>query len=142
MPANSLPARADTPAPAAATGETLSFEAAMERLERIVEQMENARLPLEELIRGYEEGTQLIRVCSERLSAAEQRIEIITRDAAGQPRASEYAPPAATAGAHAPAVAASTKPGPEPKAAPEAAPAPPSPSLSRSSKHTNEVSLF
>ena len=48
--------------------------------------MENSRLPLEELIRCYEEGTKLIAVCSERLSAAEQRIEIITRDAAGQRR--------------------------------------------------------
>ncbi len=66
-----------------------SFESAMERLETIVEQMENSRLPLEELIRCYEEGTRLIKVCSERLSAAEQRIEIITRDAAGQPRVVE-----------------------------------------------------
>jgi exodeoxyribonuclease VII small subunit len=110
----------------------------MERLEVIVEQMENARLPLEELIRGYEEGTRLIRVCSERLSAAEQRIEIITRDAAGQPRVSEYAPPAAAA-AVAPASAAKAarelKPVPEP---PLVAPA-----VSRSSSKTpNEVSLF
>jgi exodeoxyribonuclease VII small subunit len=146
MPANTLAARSAEPSPAAAaaataaTGEALSFEAAMERLERIVEQMENARLPLEELIRSYEEGTGLIRVCSERLSAAEQRIEIITRDAAGQARVSEYAPPAASAAANAPAPAATPKPAPEPKVAAEAAP--PIPSLSRSSKNTNEVSLF
>ena len=112
----------------------------MERLEGIVEQMENARLPLEELIRGYEEGTRLIRVCSERLSAAEQRIEIITRDAAGQPRVAEYPPPAANAAANVPAAAAAVpKAAPEPKAAAAAVPVPP---ISRSSKHTNEVSLF
>ena len=73
------------PSNAAADPAPPSFESAMERLEAVVEQMENSKLPLEELIRCYEEGTQLIKVCSERLSAAEQRIEIITRDAAGQP---------------------------------------------------------
>jgi exodeoxyribonuclease VII small subunit len=131
------------PAPLAgpsAAGETLSFEAAMERLEAIVEQMENARLPLEELIRSYEEGTRLIRVCSERLSAAEQRIEIITRDAAGQPRVAEYVPAASSAAATVPAASAAPKPPREPKTAPEA-PVPAAP-VSRSPKTPNEVSLF
>jgi exodeoxyribonuclease VII small subunit len=108
----------------------------MERLEAIVEQMENARLPLEELIRSYEEGTRLIRVCSERLSAAEQRIEIITRDAAGQPRATEYAPAAANASS----AAGAPVPPPAPKPAAQA-PAPAAP-VSRSPKIPNEVSLF
>ena len=106
----------------------------MERLEAIVEQMENARLPLEELIRSYEEGTRLIKVCSERLSFAEQRIEIIARDAAGQPRVSEYPPPPSPA--FSPAATLKSPP----KAGSEAStPAPPA---SRPSKITNEVSLF
>jgi exodeoxyribonuclease VII small subunit len=106
----------------------------MERLEVIVEQMENARLPLEELIRSYEEGTRLIRVCSERLSAAEQRIEIITRDAAGQPRVSEYGPVAGAAAAALPPPKPLTKAGAEPSA--------PMASTSRPPKTPNEVSLF
>ena len=102
----------------------------MERLEGLVEQMENSKLPLEELIRCYEEGTRLIKVCGERLSVAEQRIETITRDAAGQPKVSEYPPP--TAGLPA---------APPPKAAKETRPVPDAPPA-RSSKNPNEVSLF
>ena len=60
----------------------LSFEAAMERLEQIVEQMESSKLPLEDLLARYEEGTKLIAICNRRLEAAENRIETLTRDAA------------------------------------------------------------
>lgn len=59
----------------------VTFEAAMERLERIVQQMESAQMPLDELLERYEEGTQLVSVCQEKLKAAEQRIEIVTRKA-------------------------------------------------------------
>ena len=103
----------------------------MERLETLVEQMENARLPLEELIRSYEEGIRLVRVCNERLSAAEQRIEIITRDAAGQAQASEF-----------PAAAAASKPpsAREARNAPDNSPA--ATPAARPTKNPNEVSLF
>ena len=55
----------------------LSFEAAMERLEQIVSEMESSKLPLAELLLRYEEGTKLIAVCNEHLGAAENRIEIL-----------------------------------------------------------------
>jgi len=64
------------------TGKTEpTFESALERLEQIVEEMEGDRLPLEELLGRYEEGTRLVKVCQERLNTAEKRIEIITRNA-------------------------------------------------------------
>lgn len=62
-----------------------SFEDAMERLETIVHQMEAGELPLEEMLQRYEEGTRLVKLCTSRLSAAEQRIEVIARNAAGEP---------------------------------------------------------
>ena len=62
-----------------------NFEQAMQRLEKIVEEMESGELPLEELILRYEEGMKLAKVCQERLASAEQRIEIITRNSAGKP---------------------------------------------------------
>jgi exodeoxyribonuclease VII small subunit len=62
----------------------LDFEAAMDRLEKIVEQMESGKLRLEELIVRYEEGMKLVKVCQERLTSAEQRIEIITRNHTGK----------------------------------------------------------
>ncbi len=74
-----------------------NFEQAMKRLEEIVEQMESGDLPLEDLIVRYEEGMKLVRVCQERLASAEKRIEIITRNSAGQPVVQEFEPAAAAA---------------------------------------------
>ena len=53
----------------------------MERLEKIVNEMESSKLPLEELLVRYEEGIRLIAVCNERLANAENRIETLTRNA-------------------------------------------------------------
>ncbi len=64
----------------------------MERLEHIVEEMESDKLPLEDLLKRYEEGVKLARVCEEKLKSAEQRIEIITRNAAGAPQIEEFEP--------------------------------------------------
>ena len=60
-----------------------SIEQAMERLEKLVGEMESGKLPLDKLIISYEEGVKLVRLCQEKLDAAEQRIQIIARDAAG-----------------------------------------------------------
>jgi exodeoxyribonuclease VII small subunit len=61
-----------------------SFEIAMGRLESIVEEMESGKMPLEDLLVRYEEGMKLVKVCQERLTRAEEKIEIITRDHAGK----------------------------------------------------------
>ena len=70
----------------------LNFEGAMDRLEKIVEQMESGKLPLEDLIVRYEEGMKLVKVCQERLANAEQKIEIIARNSAGKPVVKEFEP--------------------------------------------------
>jgi exodeoxyribonuclease VII small subunit len=62
----------------------LNFEGAMDRLEKIVEQMESGKLLLEDLIVRYEEGMNLVKICQERLANAEQKIEIIARNSAGK----------------------------------------------------------
>lgn len=69
-----------------------NFEGAMDRLEKIVEQMESGKMMLEELIVRYEEGMKLVKVCQERLASAEQRIEIITRNHAGKPVVKDFEP--------------------------------------------------
>src|ERR1041385_6089638 len=71
-----------------------NFEQAMKRLEEIVEKMESGDLPLEDLIVRYEEGMKLVKICQERLAAAEKRIEIITRNSAGQPVVKKFEPAA------------------------------------------------
>ena len=70
----------------------LNFEGAMNRLGKIVEQMESGKLPLEDLIVRYEEGMNLVKICRERLATAEQKIEIITRDSAGKAVVQEFEP--------------------------------------------------
>ena len=74
-----------------------NFEKAMDRLEAIVEQMETGKLPLEDLIVRYEEGMNLVKVCQERLTNAEQKIEIIARNNAGKPVVKNFEPAAESA---------------------------------------------
>ena len=70
----------------------LNFEGAMDRLEKIVEQMESGKLPLEDLIVRYEEGMNLVKICQERLTNAEQKIEVIARNSAGKTIVKEFEP--------------------------------------------------
>src|SRR5262249_4658828 len=72
----------------------MNFEKAMVRLEAIVEQMESGKLPLEDLIVSYEEGMNLVKVCQDRLTRDEQKIEIIARNSAGKPVVKDFEPAA------------------------------------------------
>jgi exodeoxyribonuclease VII small subunit len=53
----------------------LSFEAALTKLETIVDSMEQGEVPLAELLAKYEEGSKLLKVCEGRLKEAELKIE-------------------------------------------------------------------
>ena len=53
----------------------LSFEAALTKLEAIVDLMEQGEVPLAELLARYEEGSKLLKVCEGRLKDAELKIE-------------------------------------------------------------------
>ena len=53
----------------------LSFEAALGRLETIVDSMESGEVPLAELLAKYEEGSKLLKACEGRLKEAELKIE-------------------------------------------------------------------
>jgi exodeoxyribonuclease VII small subunit len=60
-----------------------SFEQAIQRLEKIVADMESAELPLEDVLKKYEEGTRLVRFCAAKLDEAEKKIELLTKKADG-----------------------------------------------------------
>lgn len=53
----------------------LSFEESIQRLSKIVDQLEGGELPLEESLALFEEGIKLTRQSQARLDAAERRIE-------------------------------------------------------------------
>lgn len=62
-----------------------NFEASLTSLERIVRELERGDLPLEQSLELFEQGVRLSRECQERLNQAERRIEVLMRDAKGQP---------------------------------------------------------
>ena len=61
-----------------------SFEASLEALEQIVQELERGDLPLEKSLELFERGIGLSRQCQERLNQAERRIEILLRDNQGR----------------------------------------------------------
>ena len=64
----------------------LSFEAALKRLEAIVQRLESGEASLDESIELYAEGDRLRSQCEARLQAAQARIEKITLGPDGTPR--------------------------------------------------------
>lgn len=61
-----------------------SFEKNVEKLDAIVQQLEDADLPLEKALRLYEEGMKLSEVCQKQLQEAEGRIQILMKKTGGK----------------------------------------------------------
>jgi len=62
----------------------LSFEQAIEQLEQLIEKIESGEVGLEESLKHYEQGTELIKRCRSILDSAEQRISELTESESGQ----------------------------------------------------------
>lgn len=62
----------------------LSYEAALERLETVVAEMEGGDLALEKLINHYEQGMRLRRVCLDKLAEAEVKIKALEESLEGE----------------------------------------------------------
>ena len=60
------------------SAEPLSFEQSLIELERLVRELEEGRLGLEESLARYEQGVGLVRQCYARLRAAEQKILLLS----------------------------------------------------------------
>ena len=55
----------------------ISFEQALQRLEEIADSLENGDFSLEESIKLYEEGVNLIKLCNSKLEGVESSIKIL-----------------------------------------------------------------
>ncbi len=55
----------------------MTFEQAMSRLEQIVKALEGGNVPLEDLISLFDEGTKLVKLCTERLDKAEEKVKLL-----------------------------------------------------------------
>ena len=74
-----------TATPAATTANEVPFEAAIERLEQVVEELEGSSLTLEESLARYEEGVSLSRRLTHTLDQAEKRIEKLVAGTGDEP---------------------------------------------------------
>jgi len=57
-----------------------NYEEAITELESIVRQMESENLPLEASLTAYQRGAELLKVCQQSLTDAEQQVRIITEE--------------------------------------------------------------
>ncbi len=59
--------------------EKLTFEQALARLEQIVKELESGNVPLDNLMRLYDKGTTLVKFCTEKINAAEQKVRLVQK---------------------------------------------------------------
>lgn len=63
----------------------MKFEERLGDLEAIVAKLEAAELPLEEALSLFEKGIALVRQLTTQLDEVERKLEVLTRNAAGEP---------------------------------------------------------
>ncbi|MCM2531707.1 exodeoxyribonuclease VII small subunit [Neobacillus pocheonensis] len=64
-----------------ATEKNVTFEEAMNKLEQIVDRLEEGDVPLEEAISIYKDGMELSKLCHDKLKSVEEQLtQIITED--------------------------------------------------------------
>ena len=63
----------------------MSYEQAVARLGEIVESLEKGNMPLSQSLTFFEEGTTLIKYCSELLDKAEQKVVMLKKGSDGEP---------------------------------------------------------
>ena len=59
--------------------EPANYEQALAELEGLVSAMENAQLPLDDLLKSYRRGALLLQFCRARLQAVEQQVKLLER---------------------------------------------------------------
>ena len=68
----------------------MTFEQNLQRLEQIVRAMERGDAPLDESMKLFQEGTELIKNCSNLLDQAQLKVNMILADAQGKPAQEEF----------------------------------------------------
>ena len=62
----------------------LKFEKAVQRLEKIVDDLEKGELDIDKSLEMFEEGIKMSRICSKKLNEAEAKVEKLTRNQKGE----------------------------------------------------------
>ena len=69
----------------------MTFEESMARLEQIVRTMERGEAPLDESLKLFQEGTELVSRCGKLLEEAELQIKKVIKTADGTPALEDFA---------------------------------------------------
>ena len=67
-----------------------TFEQSMQRLEQIVRAMERGDVPLEESLKLFQEGTELVRSCNQLLENAQLQVKKIVTAPDGTPAEEDF----------------------------------------------------
>ncbi len=68
-----------------------TFEENMQRLEQIVRAMERGDVALEESLKLFREGTELVQACGKLLDEAQMQVKMVMAGADGKPTEEEFA---------------------------------------------------
>ncbi|MFH1189691.1 MAG: exodeoxyribonuclease VII small subunit [Candidatus Omnitrophota bacterium] len=68
----------------------MKFEEALKKLEKIVQELEDGDLPLDEACEKYEEGIRLSKACAKKLEQARKRVEILLKNEDGSVELREF----------------------------------------------------
>ncbi|MGM0499445.1 MAG: exodeoxyribonuclease VII small subunit [Bacillota bacterium] len=60
--------------------EDLDFESALEKLQKIVEELEKGGLSLDQTLAEFNQGMQLLKFCNQKLDKAEKKIELMLKE--------------------------------------------------------------
>ena len=55
--------------------DTLNFEVSLQKLEKIIEKLEDGDISLEESVKSFEQGIGLVKECQKQLSQAELKVK-------------------------------------------------------------------
>jgi exodeoxyribonuclease VII small subunit len=61
-----------------------SFEAALEELEQVIEQLESGEMALEDSLAAFEKGVGLVKYCNQKLNEVEKKVELLVKDKEGK----------------------------------------------------------
>ena len=69
----------------------MTFEQSMQRLEQIVRTLERGEAQLEESLKLFQEGTELVNICTKLLDEAQMQIQRVVKTADGSPSMEAFA---------------------------------------------------
>ena len=70
----------------------IKFETALDRLEKIVDELESGDLTLDDSIARYEEGVKALQKCYEILRDAEKKVEVLLESGSGETETAPFEP--------------------------------------------------